>query len=86
MDFWGYCASDIVFCWIREDGCENIAVDIHHIDGRIGNKKEDIYNLIPACRNCHDKVEARNIYKERLLKIVRTRIERYENNSNRHCK
>lgn len=82
MKFWGYLTSDIIFCWIRAEGCQNIAVDIHHIDGRVGNKRNDIFNLIPCCRNCHNKAHAGKIKKEVLLAIVKERIERYERNRN----
>jgi len=78
MDFWKYCASNVIFCWIREEGCENIAVDIHHIDGRTGSKRNDIFNLISTCRNCHNKAHANKVKKEVLFEIVKKRIEQYE--------
>ena len=46
--------------WIACEICNNQAVDIHHIEGRVNTarkRKEEqdkIENLIAVCRKCHD--------------------------------
>jgi 5-methylcytosine-specific restriction endonuclease McrA len=71
--------ADTILCEIRAEGCESIAVDIHHIDprGMGGDKTKDVpENLIAGCRNCHNKAEAGEIEREVLKEIVLKRIER----------
>jgi hypothetical protein len=36
------------------EACDRPAVDIHHIEGRLGDKN-DIKNLIALCRKCHER-------------------------------
>ena len=46
-------------CRLREKGCENMAVDQHHIIFRkYGN--DTSYNLLCVCRSCHDTIHANN--------------------------
>ncbi len=35
------------------EGCSNIAVDVHHVDGHHSNN--DPTNLVPACKLCHNE-------------------------------
>jgi 5-methylcytosine-specific restriction endonuclease McrA len=70
--------ADTILCEIRAEGCESIAVDIHHIDprGMGGDKTKDVpEDLIAACRNCHNLAEAGKIEREVLKEIVLKRIE-----------
>lgn len=62
----GLTKGDTVLCEV----CDNLAVDIHHIEprGMGGNLDRDVIgNLIALCRWCHDKAEAGTITKEELL-------------------
>jgi len=71
--------ADTILCEIRAEGCESIAVDIHHIDprGMGGDKTKDVpENLIAGCRPCHEKAEAGEIEREVLKDIALKRIER----------
>ena len=71
----GYDPCDTIVCEIPD--CNEIAVDIHHIDARGmgGSKTKDVNeNLVALCREDHAKAEARNIPKEFLLQITKERI------------
>jgi hypothetical protein len=71
--------ADTILCEIRGEGCESIAVDIHHIDprGMGGDETKDVpENLIAGCRNCHNLAEAGKIEREVLKEIALKRIER----------
>ena len=56
--------ADFIECAV----CTSEAVDIHHISGRPMGNKSDRYdvveNLIPLCRDCHDKAENEKITKQ----------------------
>lgn len=51
LKHYGYCPDEFVPCLI----CGKQAVDIHHIIFRSQGGTDDISNLIPLCRECHDK-------------------------------
>lgn len=57
--------------WHDPIPCENCgfpAVDIHHIEGRIGEHANHINNLIALCRKCHDKAHSKEIDCKELVK------------------
>lgn len=73
----GYTTADTILCEIKADGCELVAVDIHHIDprGMGGNPAKDVNeNLIAGCRPCHTKAEQGEISREYLKKLAQQRI------------
>jgi 5-methylcytosine-specific restriction endonuclease McrA len=75
LDSAGKTTADVILCEIRAEGCESIAVDIHHINGRCGKNSDNIDNLVAVCRNCHNKahgVDSKEI-KRKLLGIVSRR-------------
>lgn len=51
----GYGIQDVIMCEDISDGCEGVAVDIHHIVPKSlgGTDEED--NLVAVCRACHQK-------------------------------
>ena len=56
------------------------AVDIHHLKGRCmgGDPKglrNDIYNLIPLCRDCHKKTDDNKDFNERLKERLKRFID-----------
>lgn len=44
-------------CKARLKGCQLSATDIHHTEGRIGDKLNDSSTWIPVCRSCHIFIE-----------------------------
>ena len=56
MKHFGYGIDDVILC----EMCRAVAVDIHHIEGRMkGNAKlDEVENCIALCRKCHDKAHA----------------------------
>jgi 5-methylcytosine-specific restriction endonuclease McrA len=64
----GYGIDDVILCEV----CGAKAVDIHHICGR-GKGKDELWNLIALCRECHNKAHANLISKEYLKQIVARR-------------
>ena len=51
LKHFGYGEQEFIPC----EGCGAEAVDIHHINGRIGEDADTITNLIALCRKCHDR-------------------------------
>ena len=47
--------------WVACQGfrCNNTAVDIHHIQLKSQQGTDDIENLIPLCRPCHDEIHGK---------------------------
>lgn len=45
------CNDDLVYCKV----CGTIATDIHHIIYKSQGGTDDIGNLVPLCRSCHDR-------------------------------
>ena len=59
--------QDIVICAFGD----GLASDIHHINFRSHGGKDEINNLIPLCRNCHDRAHLKKkpyLTKEELCK------------------
>jgi hypothetical protein len=50
LDHFDYKTESEVMC----EACGRPAVDIHHIEGRLGDKN-NIKNLIALCRKCHER-------------------------------
>lgn len=74
----GYTTADVILCEVRAEGCENVAVDIMHIEprGMGGNPSKDRNdNLVAGCRYCHMADEAGLISKEKLKQIAKERID-----------
>lgn len=46
-------------CWIRLDGCQGFATDIHHVISRSQDSTRilDVWNWCAACRHCHARTE-----------------------------
>ena len=49
LNHFDYTISDFIPCEI----CGAKAVDIHHINGRLGENANNIENLMALCRHCH---------------------------------
>lgn len=77
MKYYGYTEADSYseLCWYC---AKNVWVEVHHIisRGMGGSKHRDqISNLIPLCRSCHEDSEVINKQKDKLKEIVRRRME-----------
>jgi hypothetical protein len=44
-------------CQANLPDCTKIATDVHHKEGRIGDKLLDIGTYLAVCRGCHQKIE-----------------------------
>ena len=62
----GYSVIDFIPCL----NCGAKAVDIHHINGRIGKLKDDPTNLVALCRDCHNKAHVNKLTKEYLKSLI----------------
>ena len=51
FNFFNYDSSDKIYC----EMCNDIAVDIHHLERRNKIKNDYIENLVGLCRDCHIK-------------------------------
>ena len=65
MKHFDYVVAEEVVC----ECCHRMAVDIHHINGRIGEGANDIKNLIALCRKCHNLAHDEKISKGELQYI-----------------
>ena len=65
MKHFNYGEQDIILC----EACGGVAVDIHHINGRIGEDADDIRNLMALCRRCHEKAHLMKLDKSDLQLI-----------------
>ena len=54
LSFFNYDQSDTVFC----EMCNDVAVDIHHLEKRNKTKNDFVENLVGLCRDCHIKAES----------------------------
>ena len=45
--------------WVACKQCGGTAVDIHHRQFKSQQGTDDIENLIPLCRPCHDKIHGK---------------------------
>ncbi len=66
----GYCREDVIIC----EMCNEIAVDIHHIDYKSQGGTDEVKNLIALCRKHHDLAHAKKIEKPIMFEIVERRI------------
>lgn len=63
--YYGIGDQDVVLCkW-----CCSKAVDIHHIVFRSQGGGDNIENLIPLCRECHNQAHANRAFNENLKAI-----------------
>ena len=72
--------KDSIPCEIRASGCENMSVEICHIEhkGMGGQPSKDVNeNLLAGCRPCHDAIDGANspLSKDELKQIARRRID-----------
>jgi 5-methylcytosine-specific restriction endonuclease McrA len=65
MKHFDYGEQDVIPC----EACGGVAVDIHHINGRIGEDADDIRNLMALCRRCHEKAHLMKLDKSDLQLI-----------------
>ena len=49
LNFFGYDEGSTILC----EMCEDVAVDIHHLERRNKTKNDYIENLVALCRDCH---------------------------------
>jgi len=54
--------TDIVFCKV----CGAVSVDLHHIKYKSQGGKDNVENLIPLCRRCHNLAHSRALTPEEL--------------------
>ena len=75
--------------------CNDVAVDIHHLERRNKTKNDFIENLIGVCRSCHIKAESDSMFnmfcRIKHLELVCQQIyhqieykKQYENRKNRN--
>jgi 5-methylcytosine-specific restriction endonuclease McrA len=65
MNYFGYGEQDVILC----EACGRPAVDIHHINGRVGEDANKIENLMALCRKCHTKAHEGKLSKGELQYI-----------------
>ena len=68
MDVHGYSVCDFIPCMV----CGSQAVDVHHINGRIGRLRNDPTNLIALCRKCHIRAHNYELSKEFLTNKLKS--------------
>ena len=73
--YWKYGGQHLPDCW----SCSKQANDIHHLDGKgMGGDpkkiKDNIYNLIPLCRDCHIKTDKDKSFNDKLKNYLERRI------------
>lgn len=44
-------------CEARLEGCTGVATDLHHPQGRLGERLTDVKKCKKVCRNCHNRIE-----------------------------
>ncbi len=74
--YWKYGGQHLPDCW----SCSKQANDIHHLDGKgMGGDpkkiKDNIYNLIPLCRDCHIKTDKDKEFNNKLKKFLKRKID-----------
>jgi 5-methylcytosine-specific restriction endonuclease McrA len=69
LKHWDIFEADFISCGV----CYKRAVDIHHIYARSKRKDllDDPSNLIPLCRNCHEKYGDKKHYIDFLLERLK---------------
>jgi len=65
LKYFDYGEQDVILC----ECCHVKAVDIHHIQGRLGSQANTIKNLMALCRKCHDKAHEEKLSKSDLQYI-----------------
>jgi len=91
FNFFGYDESSTILC----EMCNDVAVDIHHLERRNKTKNDFIENLIGVCRSCHIKAESDSMFnmfcRIKHLELVCQQIyhqieykKQYENRKNRN--
>lgn len=60
-------------CEARLEGCTGVATDVHHTEGRIGERFLDVITWKGLCRNCHQIVENNPALAKR-LKLSKSRL------------
>ena len=65
--YFGYGIDDVILC----EACGRKAVDIHHINGRVGEDANKIDNLMALCRKCHTLAHSGKLNKGELEYIHR---------------
>jgi 5-methylcytosine-specific restriction endonuclease McrA len=78
LNHFGYDTTDVILCEV----CNDVAVDIHHIEARgMGGdpkgKNDVIENLQALCRSCHDRFGDRKKYVSLLLSCHQTKLNEY---------
>jgi hypothetical protein len=76
MKYYGYTEADSYaeLCWYCN---KNVWCEAHHIESRgMGGSKlrDQISNLIPLCRSCHEDSQIINKQKDKLKEIVQRRM------------
>ena len=74
--YWKYGGQHLPDCW----SCSKQANDIHHLGGKgMGGDpkkiKDNIYNLIPLCRDCHIKTDKDKEFNNKLKKFLKRKID-----------
>ena len=59
---YGIGEQDIILCKI----CNAVAVDLHHIIFKSQGGTDNVNNLIPLCRSCHNKAHSNKIFNNSL--------------------
>lgn len=60
-------------CAARLEGCTGVATDVHHAEGRVGEKFLDVSTWKGLCRNCHQVVE-KNPLRSKQLNLSKSRL------------
>lgn len=71
MKHYGIGETDIVPCRAQgDDDCEQVSVELHHIIYRSQGGTDEVENLIPVCRHCHELAHAKKLTVEYLQERV----------------
>lgn len=62
LDFWGYSPEEYISC----TGCGTTSVDIHHLTFKSQGGKDEVENLAPVCRNCHNEAHSNKEFNNKL--------------------
>lgn len=61
-------------CKAKLHGCQLLASDVHHMEGRIGDRLTDSSTWIPVCRSCHIFIETHPMLSKE-LGLSKSRLE-----------
>jgi hypothetical protein len=76
--YFGYDETDFIHCEV----CQSKAVDIHHINCRgmgASKQKNEIYNLMALCRECHIEYGDKKQYIDWLKEIHFKKLNKFGN-------